>query len=161
MGEWRPGWSPLNAEKNAPGEAQAEAKNGDQGAFGHVVYTGNMLSKDLVAYCRKLPHAVEDIKWGNDRVFSIYGGKMFCVFSMEQQSKTRMSFKVAEHRFLEMTDRPQFIPAPYMARAHWVALVDENGISKQELEELVRASYDWYFSKLSKKAQRELQSTTY
>jgi len=118
-----------------------------------------MYADELIKFCRALPHVVEDIKWGNDRVFSIQGGKMFCVFSMDTEHPTRLSFKVDEHRFLEMTDRPQFIPAPYMARAHWVALVDEKGISLKELKGLVQGSYDWYFSKLSKKAQRELRGS--
>lgn len=115
-----------------------------------------MLIEKLINYCRQLPHVVEDIKWENDRVFSVPGGRMFCVFSTGKDSKTLMSFKVDDHRFLEMTDRPQFIPAPYMARARWVALVDEQGISEQELKDLVRRSYDLYFSKLSKKAQAAL-----
>jgi len=114
--------------------------------------------ESLIDYCRQLPHVVEDIKWENDRVFSIPGGRMFCVFSTEKDSKARMSFKVDDHRFLEMTDRPQFIPAPYMARARWVTLVDDKGISEEELKELIRRSYDLYFAKLSKKAQVALNA---
>ena len=76
-----------------------------------------MKLENLVEYCRSLPYIVEDIKWGNDLVFSIKGGKMFCVFGFESDVYTGMSFKVDDHRFLEMTDRPQFTPAPYMARA--------------------------------------------
>ncbi len=117
-----------------------------------------MKTESLIDFCRKLPHVVEDIKWGDDRVFSITGGKMFCVFSMDKEGPTRMSFKVDELRFLEMTDRPQFIPAPYMARAHWVALVDEKDITLKELKSLVQGSYEWYFNKLSKKARNELQN---
>jgi predicted DNA-binding protein (MmcQ/YjbR family) len=50
---------------------------------------------------------------------------MFCVFSFEEETYTGMSIKVDDHRFLEMTDRPQFRPAPYMARAKWVQLIDK------------------------------------
>ena len=32
----------------------------------------------LLAFCRNLPHATQDTKWGNDLCFSI-GGKMFAV----------------------------------------------------------------------------------
>ena len=35
----------------------------------------------LVAYCRTLPAATEDVKWDNDLVFSV-GGKMFMVMSL-------------------------------------------------------------------------------
>ena len=34
----------------------------------------------LLAYCRSLPRATEDIKWGNDLIFSV-GDKMFAGFS--------------------------------------------------------------------------------
>jgi len=122
-------------------------------------YTFEMKLKDLVTYVRTLPHIVEDIKWGNDRVFSITGGKMFCVFSFENDEYIGVSFKVDDHRFLEMTDRPQFVPAPYMARARWVYLVDTNGISEKELKELISRSHQLYFEKLSKKAQRSLLET--
>ncbi|HMB59405.1 MAG TPA: MmcQ/YjbR family DNA-binding protein [Xanthomonadales bacterium] len=116
-----------------------------------------MKLENLVEYCRSLPYIVEDIKWGNDLVFSIKGGKMFCVFGFESDVYTGMSFKVDDHRFLEMTDRPQFTPAPYMARARWVYLAETSGISEKELQELISRSHQLYFEKLSKKAQRALQ----
>lgn len=115
--------------------------------------------KPLVEYCRTLPHVTEDVKWGNDLVFSIVGGKMFCVFSFENDTFTGMSFKVDDHRFLEMTDRPQFIPAPYMARARWVSLTDQKGITRDELRTLLKRSHQLYFEKLSKKAQLLLNDT--
>lgn len=110
----------------------------------------------LVEYCRSLPHIVEDVKWGNDLVFSIDGGRMFCVFSFEADRWTGMSFKVEDHRFLEMTDRPQFEPAPYMARARWVRLVSLEGLARDELRGLVRRSWELYFAKLPQKRRREL-----
>jgi predicted DNA-binding protein (MmcQ/YjbR family) len=110
----------------------------------------------LINYCRKLPHVVEDVKWGNDLVFSIQGGKMFCVFSLDGDVHTSVSFKVDDFRFLEMTDRPQFIPAPYMARARWVALIDKKAVSTTELKSLITRSHQLYFEKLSKRAQQKL-----
>lgn len=109
----------------------------------------------LITFCRSLPHVTEDIKWGNDLVMMI-GGKMFCVFSREKDESVRVSFKVDDHRFLEMTDRPQFIPAPYLARARWVTLVDDTGLARSELEDLVRGAYRHYFAKLPKRVQAEL-----
>lgn len=113
----------------------------------------------LVDYCRSLPHVVEDVKWGNDLVFSIETGKMFCVFGLDDDKYTGMSFKVDDHRFLEMTDLPQFIPAPYMARARWVYLRDKKGISNKELMNFVHRSYELYFAKLPKKKQREFSES--
>ena len=62
------------------------------------------------------PGVTEDIKWGADLVFSV-GGKMFCVLDTGESG--RLSFKVEDGRFLELTERPGVIPAPYLARARW------------------------------------------
>lgn len=110
----------------------------------------------LVEFCRSLPHTIEDVKWGNDLVFSIEGGKMFCVFGFENDAWTGMSFKVDDDRFLEMTDRPQFVPAPYMARARWVLLTSLEGIELAEVRELITRSHQLYFAKLPKRQQRLL-----
>jgi len=105
-----------------------------------------------VALCRRLPGATEDVKWGADLVFSV-GGKMFCCFSIEDGTPRRVSFKVDDHRFLECTDRPQFILAPYLARAHWVSLVEPQGLARGELEALIRRSHALVMAKLPRKRQ--------
>lgn len=110
----------------------------------------------LADFCRKLPGASEDIKWGNDLVFSV-GGKMFCVFSIEREKLVRISFKVEDHRFLEYTDRPEFIPAPYMARARWVSLIDAAAVPRKELETAIRTSWELVFAKLTKRLQNEIR----
>jgi predicted DNA-binding protein (MmcQ/YjbR family) len=107
------------------------------------------------AYCRKLPGATEDIKWETNLVFSI-GGKMFAV-SGADGSERGISFKVDDDRFLELTDRPGIIPAPYLARAKWVYIEDPKAISDAELAELLQRSYELVFAKLTKKLQREIQ----
>ncbi len=112
--------------------------------------------KKLVEHCRSLPFVIEDIKWESNLVFSIDGGRMFCVFGIESSGYSGPSFKVDDHRFLELTDQPQFIPAPYMARAKWITLVEHKGIAVGELKKLIERSYRLYFEKLTKKRQREL-----
>ncbi len=72
----------------------------------------------IQAICKKLEAETEDIKWGNDFVFSI-GGKMFCVVGMEQ-SPANASFKVKEDDFEEMCSRDGFKPASYNDRYKWV-----------------------------------------
>ncbi len=67
--------------------------------------------------CLKLPAVTEDVKWGNDLVFSV-GSKMFCVTSLEPPFT--FSFKVKDEEFEEICRRDGFKPAPYMARAKWV-----------------------------------------
>lgn len=99
------------------------------------------------------PGVGEDVKWGNDLVFSV-AGKMFC--AMDAKNARGLSFKVEPSRFLELTDRPGFVPAPYLARAHWVSLDDPAAVPADEVRALIRRSYELVRGKLSQKLQREL-----
>jgi len=65
---------------------------------------------------------------------------------------------VEDERFLEFTDRPHIIPAPYMARAHWVSVLPSADLPVEELRALVRHAYELVRAKLPKKVQRELGS---
>lgn len=103
-------------------------------------------------YCTLLPHATETVQWDDDLVFKI-GGKMFCVLGLESQ---RVSFRIGPERFDEFLERPNIIPAPYMARIHWVSLVTPRALPWAESKELIRASYDHALSKLTKKVRTEL-----
>ena len=104
--------------------------------------------------CRSFPGASEDTKWGNDIVFSV-GLKMFAVTDLEVPA-SGISFKVEDERFLELTDRPGIIPAPYLARAKWVYVENAKALSDKEAAILLRRSYELVFAKLTKKLQREI-----
>ena len=106
--------------------------------------------------CLAFPHTTEQMQWGYDLVFKV-GGKMFAVAPLEP-APVCLSFKCSEESFAELTERPQIIPAPYMARAKWVALESPQAISRGELAELLRASYDLVFAKLSKRLQAYLSA---
>ena len=43
-----------------------------------------------------------------------------------------MSFKVEDERFLELTDRPGIIPAPYLARAKWIYVENAEALGDDE-----------------------------
>ncbi len=114
-----------------------------------------MKLSSLEEFCRRLPGATEDIKWGQEQVFSV-GGKMFCVFSRNDGQLSGVSFKVPDPRFLEFTDRPQFIPAPYLARARWVTAVDGAGLKPAEMRANIAESHRLVMAKLSRKQQAEI-----
>jgi predicted DNA-binding protein (MmcQ/YjbR family) len=99
-----------------------------------------------------------EVKWVDDLIFMV-DGKMFCGLCLRGPEKGKLSFKVGEERFLELTDRPGFRPAPYLARAHWVTLDDPKVVPKGELEALIRRAYELVFAKLPKKRQKELGAT--
>ena len=104
--------------------------------------------------CMGFPHATEQVQWGSDLVFKI-GGKMFAVTPTEP-APVVLSFKCSTEDFAALTERPGIIPAPYMARAQWVALQSEDALPAAELRKLLRKSYDLVFAKLTRKMQQEL-----
>ena len=76
------------------------------------------------AFCLALPHATEDVQWEHDLLFRI-AGKMFCVANLEPGiSPTRIAFKCTPQKFAELVEIEGIIPAPYMARNHWVAMIE-------------------------------------
>src|SRR6184192_3764344 len=99
--------------------------------------------------CLSFPGATEQIQWGYDLLFKV-GGKMFAVTPLEP-APVCLSFKASPENFAELTERPNIIPAPYLARAQWVALETRDALSPHELARLLRESYDMVFAKLPKK----------
>lgn len=112
-----------------------------------------MKQADIRAFVEPWPGVGSDVKWGHDLVFSI-AGKMFC--AMEASGVEGLSFKVEPERFLELTDRPGIMPAPYLARAQWVRVVNMRLVQDKELKLLIRRSYELVRGRLAKKMQREL-----
>jgi predicted DNA-binding protein (MmcQ/YjbR family) len=99
--------------------------------------------------CLSFPHATEQVQWEDHLLFKI-GGKMFAIASLEPAG-VWLSFKCAPEAFEELTDLPGVIPAPYLARAQWIALETEDALSTAELRRLLRNSYDLVVAKLPKK----------
>src|SRR6266567_2726923 len=65
--------------------------------------------------CLSFPGATEQIQWGSDLLFKV-GGKMFAATRLEPAS-VWLSFKASPENFVELTERANIIPAPYLARA--------------------------------------------
>jgi predicted DNA-binding protein (MmcQ/YjbR family) len=107
----------------------------------------------LYELLRSLPGVTEDIKWGNDLVFSV-GGKMFAVFRVPEGEP--IGFKVDPAAFISLTQQPGIIPAPYMARHSWVNVESRRTLPEEALEELLRESYRLVAEKLPKKTRTAL-----
>ena len=114
--------------------------------------------EQLRELCLSFPHATEQIQWGSDLLFKV-GGKMFAVTPLEP-APVCLSFKASPENFAELTERPNIIPAPYLARAQWVALQTRDALPQGELSQLLRESYDMVFVKLPKKLRDTLSKTT-
>ena len=110
--------------------------------------------EDIQALCKELPLVKEDIKWGNDLVFSI-GGKMFCVVGIDQLPVSA-SFKVSEEEFEEVSSKEGFKPAPYVARYKWIWVDDISRLSKSDWKKYIVQAYELVKQKLPKKIRKEL-----
>ena len=107
--------------------------------------------------CIALPHTTEKIQWVHDLLFCI-GGKMYCVVNLEPGlSPTKIAFKCTPERFAELVELEGIIPAPYMARNHWVAFTKMDALRQPEIKELIHQSYQLVLEKLPKKLQMELE----
>ncbi|AVQ00067.1 hypothetical protein C7S18_09800 [Ahniella affigens] len=109
----------------------------------------------LHAWLDPLPGVSHDIKWQDDLVYMV-AGKMFAVYCFQGKNHGQISFKVEETRFLELTDQPHVIPAPYMARAHWVSVLPSAAWSPAEFKKVLLHAYQLVRARLPKKTQREL-----
>jgi predicted DNA-binding protein (MmcQ/YjbR family) len=104
--------------------------------------------------CLSFPSVTEHMIWGNDLTFKV-GGKMFAHAALEP-APVWLSFKTSPDNFFVLTERPNVIPAPYLARAKWIALETKDALSSAELSALIRESYDLVVAKLPKKTRDSL-----
>ena len=107
----------------------------------------------LQEFCLSMPATTEDVKWGDNLVFSV-GQKMFCIADLEPPF--RCSFKVREEDFDELCVREGFMPAPYMARAKWVTVTNNSRMSNAEWEAFIKQSYELVKAKLPRKTRLSL-----
>jgi len=104
--------------------------------------------------CKDLPHVTEDIKWGDDLCFLI-GEKMFCVSNLNPPLK--VSLKVTDEEFVELSNSPGIIPAPYVARYKWILVEDMSRFINKEWKHYITQSYNLVKAKLPKKVLDQLK----
>lgn len=106
-------------------------------------------------YCLEFPHTSEVVQWGGSLCLKV-DGKLFAVASLEA-GPPRLSFKASSENFVELCERADIVPAPYMARAQWVCLQRLNALPDWEVRDLLAESYRLVFERLTKRRQQELQ----
>src|SRR5262245_10052419 len=112
------------------------------------------------SFCLSLPHATEDVQWEHNLLFRI-AGKMFCTANLEPGvSPTKIAFKCTPEKFAELVEIDGIIPAPYMARNHWVAMLEMEALRQVELKELIEKSYHLVWEKLPKRTQASMTATS-
>jgi len=107
-----------------------------------------------------LPDVCETMQWGDNLVYWVadkaIGGKMFALVSLEPDHGAVLSFAAGPERFSELVEIEGVFPAPYFARAHWVAVERWNTLPAAELKELLRAARELVYEKLPVKTRAML-----
>ncbi|WP_149195144.1 MmcQ/YjbR family DNA-binding protein [Luteimonas suaedae] len=113
--------------------------------------------EQLKALCAGLPGA-ECRAHGAPANILVYaiGGKRFAHFKTSDPERWRFSLKVADERFLELTDVPGIKPARWLGRYHWITIVDVRRLPDAHLRELVDWSYRKALAGLSKARRAQL-----
>jgi len=104
--------------------------------------------------CLSFPGVTEQIQWEDNLLFKV-GGMMFAITSLEP-AQTWLSLKADPEEFAELTERPGIIPAPYLARAKWIAIETPDTLMHTEVAALLRKSYDLVVAKLPRAARESL-----
>jgi predicted DNA-binding protein (MmcQ/YjbR family) len=114
----------------------------------------------LKTFCARLPGAEvhEHGAPANILVYTV-GGKRFAHFKTSTPQCWRFSIKVANDRFLALTDIPGIQPARWLARYHWITVVDVSSLPTAELTEMVMWSYHKALSTLSRARRAQLTAT--
>lgn len=109
----------------------------------------------LRRYCLSLPHVTEHMQWGDNLVFKV-AGKIVAIASIDVGSAVVLSFKADPESFAMLVERDGAIPAPYLARNHWVALERWNALTDAEIEQAVSASWALVAAGLPKRTRLSL-----
>ncbi len=108
-----------------------------------------------------LPHVHETVQWGDNLVFWVgektFGGRMFCLINLDGGKHGAISFAAGPERFAELQESENFFPAPYFARAHWIAAREWSAARNSEWEELLRNAYAIVHVKLPKRVKTMLE----
>jgi predicted DNA-binding protein (MmcQ/YjbR family) len=119
------------------------------------LHTLGMDSESARAFLLRLPLVEETLQWGNNLVFWVgdkaIGGKMFAVLNLDADSNGVLSFAAAPEGAAELLEIDGIFPAPYLARAHWVAMERWSALRASELETRLRGARDIIEAKLPRR----------
>ena len=116
-----------------------------------------MTVDEIRDYCLAFPDAAENLQWGDDLCFKI-AGKIFVIVALTAIPQ-KVCFKCAPEVFAELIEREDIRPAPYVGRYKWVILNRLDALSRSELRDLIRQSYEMVRAKAPKKSAPSRRAT--
>ena len=110
-----------------------------------------------------LPHVVETMHWGENLLFRVgdkaIGGRMFALLALdaaEGSGRPLFSFAAGPEGFAELCEREGVVPAPYLARAYWVAVMSWDVFSGAEWRALLDGAHARVYARLPARARAVL-----
>lgn len=114
-----------------------------------------MTPRQIDIFCSKLPATTRTVQWEGVVVFKV-GGKMFCLIAPPDHSVGRICFKCPAEHYEALSRADGFRPAPYLARAKWVALDDPGILTPAETRAYIKRAHAVIAAALPKKKQAQL-----
>lgn len=115
-------------------------------------YPAIMTRDGFEAFILTLPQATLVRQWRDDSVAKV-GGK---IFALLDRDPGEVWLKVSDMAYELLTELPGIRPAPYFARAGWVAISVHSPLSAEEVEAYMREAHRLVAGKLTRKARAEL-----
>lgn len=104
------------------------------------------------AFVLTLPAATLVRQWRDDSVAKV-GGKIFCLLDRDPGE---IWLKVSDMAYDVMAEMEGIRPAPYFARAGWVAISPESPLTDAELRAYITEAHRLVAGRLSRKLRTEL-----
>ncbi len=125
-------------------------------------YTLAMTVESTRAFLLTLPHVVEIIQSGDNLVFWVgdkaIGGKMFALIDLDPARSNHpvISFPVGPEAYGDLLETRGLLPAPYLARIHWIAASEWTVFSTPEWHDRLRRAHALTLAKLTPRARTTL-----
>jgi predicted DNA-binding protein (MmcQ/YjbR family) len=98
-----------------------------------------------------LPAATKVVQWGGADVYKV-GGKIFAIAGLGGA----FSIKVSDIAYAALTETGAARPAPYLARAGWVAFDDFADLDAGEVADWLKTAHGLVAAKLTRAQRKEL-----
>lgn len=99
-----------------------------------------------------LPHVAETLQWGEKVVFWAgkreSGGRMFAIADLSPAARHVLAFAAGPERARALCEHEGVLPAPYLARAHWVAVERWEDLSATQWREELRSAHGYVWQRL-------------
>ena len=130
---------------------------------------GSMDAERTRAFLLQLPYAAETLQWGGKLVYWVGeragGGRIFALIDLDAtpgvltstgKIQPVLAFAAGPERFNLLLECEDILPAPHLARAHWVALAHWSALRPAELQDELRAAHARVFARLLLKTRASL-----